>query len=380
MMDSPIRPLVANLHDIPDPRHPRGRRHPLVAILALMCVAMLCGYRSYSAIADWGRCYRQKLVRALGFTRDKTPCAATLYHVLRQLDGPLVEATLGAWAESVLIALPPAQGELEAMAIDGKTLRGSRQQGAPAAHLLSVLSHRLGLTLWQQAVADKTNEIPVLEEVLHHVVLEGRVITVDALLTQRAIAQHIVQGGGDYVMVVKGNQPQLHHDIHLLFQDASSPAEPLAAAETVDVGHGRIEQRRLTTSTALVGYNDWPGLAQVFQLERHVTMKASRVQRSDVVYGVTSLRPEQAGPKRLLSLVRQHWQLENKVHWVRDVTFDEDRSQVRGGSLPQVMAAFRNTALSLIRQAGETNIAAACRRFAAQPWAALTLIGISPDN
>jgi predicted transposase YbfD/YdcC len=379
-MDAPIRPLVANLHDIPDPRHPRGRRHPLGAILALVCVAMLCGYRSYSAIADWGRCYGQKLVRALGFTRDKTPCAATLYHVLRQLDGPLVEATLGAWAESVLTALPPAPGEPEAMAIDGKTLRGSRKQGAPAAHLLSVLSHRLGLTLWQQAVADKTNEIPVLEDVLRQLVLEGRVITVDALLTQRAIAQHIVAGGGDYVRVVKGNQPQLHQEIHLLFQDVDALAEPMAAAETVDVGHGRIEQRRLTSSAALVGYNDWPGLAQVFQIERHVTMKASRVQRYDVVYGVTSLCPDQAGPERLLGLVRQHWQIENQVHWVRDVTFDEDRSQVRSGNIPQVMAAFRNTVLGLIRRAGETNIAAACRRLAAQPWLALALVGITPEN
>lgn len=379
-MDSPIRPLVDTLSDIPDPRQPRGRRHPLVAILTLMCVAMLCGYRSYSAIADWGRCYGQKLARALGFTRDQTPCAATLYHVLRQLDGSLVEARLGAWAESVLTALPPAAGELEAMAIDGKTLRGSRKQGAPAAHLLSVLSHRLGLTLWQQAVADKTNEIPVLEDVLHQLVLEGRVLTVDALLTQRAIAQHIVEGGGDYVMVVKGNQPQLHHDIHLLFQDVDTWAEPMAAAETVDAGHGRIEQRRLTASTALVGYHDWPGLAQVFQLERHVTMKTTRAQRDDVVYGVTSLRPDQAGPERLLGLVRQHWQIENQVHWVRDVTFDEDRSQVRGGSIPQVMAAFRNTAIGLMRWAGETNIAAACRRFAAQPWSALALLGITPDN
>jgi predicted transposase YbfD/YdcC len=379
-MNSPIRPLVDTLSDIPDPRQPRGRRHPLVAILTLMCVAMLCGYRSYSAIADWGRCYGQKLARALGFTRDETPCAATLYHVLRQLDGPLVEARLGAWANSVLTALPPAPGELEAMAIDGKTLRGSRKQGAPAAHLLSVLSHRLGLTLWQQAVADKTNEIPVLEDVLRQLVLEGRVITVDALLTQQATAQHIVEGGGDYVMVVKGNQPQLHHDIHLLFQEVDTLAEPMAAAETVDAGHGRIEQRRLTASTALVGYNDWPGLAQVFQLERHVIMKTTRAQRDDVVYGVTSLSPDQAGPERLLGLVRQHWQIENKVHWVRDVTFDEDRSQVRGGSIPQVMAAFRNTAIGLMHWAGETNIAAACRRFAAQPWSALALLGITPDN
>jgi Transposase DDE domain len=181
-------------------------------------------------------------------------------------------------------------------------------------------------------------------------------------------------------MVVKGNQPQLHHEIHLLFQDVDPGAEPLAAAETVDVGHGRIEQRRLTPSTALVGYSDWPGLAQVFQLERQVTRKASEAQRAEVVYGVTSLSPEQACPERLLGLVRGHWQIENKVHWVRDVTFDEDRSQVRSGSIPQVMAALRNTTIGLMHWVGETNIAAACRRFAAQPWAALALIGIRPDN
>jgi predicted transposase YbfD/YdcC len=349
-------------------------------MLALMCVAMLCGYRSYSAMADWGRCYGQQLARALGFTRDQTPCAATLYHVLRKLDVTLVEAKLGAWAESVLTALPPTTGEPEAMAIDGKTLRGSRQQGAPAAHLLSVLSHRLGLTLWQQAVADKTNEIPVMEEVLRELVVAGRVITVDALLTQRAIAQHIVEGGGDYVMIVKGNQPQLHQDIDVVFQDPAVLAETMTASETVDSGHGRIEQRRLTASTALVGYGDWPGLAQVFQVERHVTMKKSGAQRDEVVYGVTSLGPERAGPEHVLGLVRQHWQIENKVHWVRDVTFDEDRSQVRCGSIPQVMAAFRNTAIGLMRWAGETNIAAACRRFAAQPWSALALIGITPEN
>jgi len=379
-MEPTIRPLVASLHEIPDPRHPRGRRHPLAAILALMCVAMLCGYRSYSAIAEWGRCYGTKLAQALGFTHAKTPCAATLYHVLRQLDETLVEATLGAWAASVLTALPPAPGELEALAVDGKTLRGSRKQGAPAVHLLSVLSHRLGLTVWQQAVANKTNEIPVLEDVLRRLVIEGWVVTVDALLTQRAIADRIVHGGGDYVMLVKGNQPQLQHDIQLVFHEAQTLAETMTATETVDSGHGRIEQRRLTASSALVGYSDWPGLAQVFQLERGVIMQKSGEQRHEVVYGVTSLGPDRVGPERLLGLVRQHWQIENQVHWVRDVTFDEDRSQVRCGSIPQLMAAFRNTVIGLMHWAGETNIAAACRRFAAQPWLALALIGITLEN
>jgi predicted transposase YbfD/YdcC len=379
-MEPRIRPLVASLHEIPDPRYPRGRRHPLAAILALMCVAMLCGYRRYSAMAEWGRGYGHKLAQALGFTHAKTPCAATLYHVLRHLDGSLVEATLGAWAADVLTALPPAPGELEALAIDGKTLRGSRQQGAPAVHLLSVLSHRLGLTLWQQAVADQTTEIPVLEDVLRGLVVEGRVITVDALLTQRAIADRIVHGGGDYVMLVKGNQPQWQHDIQLVFHATHALEETMTTSETVDSGHGRLEQRRLTASEALVGYSDWPGLAQVFQLERSVIMKKSGEQRHAVVYGVTSLGPDQVGPERLLGLVRQHWQLENTGHWVRDVTCDEERSQVRCGRLPQIMAAFRNTAIGLMHWAGETKIAAACRRFAAQPWLALALIGITPDN
>src|SRR5262245_19607128 len=370
-MKSPIRPLVASLHEIPDPRHPQGRRHSLTALLALMCVARRCGYRSYSAIAAWGRCDGQQLVRALDVTRDRTPGAATLDQVMRQLDSNVVEATLGAWAQRVLTALPPTPDEPEASAIAGKTLRGSDQQGAPAAPLLAGLRHRLGLTLGPQAVAHQTNAIPVLEEVWRGLIVAGRIITGDAWLTPRAIAQRRVEGGGDYVLIVKGNQPQLQHDIQLDFQEPTVLAATMSTSETVDSGHGRLEPRRLTASTALVGYSDWPGLAQVVHIARHVTVKTSGAQRHDVVDGVTSLGPERAGPEQLLGVLRQHWQIENQSHWVRDVTFDEERSQVRCGSIPQVMAAFRNTAIGLMRGAGETNIAAACRRFAAQPWSAL---------
>ena len=148
----------------------------------------------------------------------------------------------------------------------------------------------------------------------------------------------------------------------------------------MDVGHGRVETRNLTTSESLVGYSDWPGMAQVFELGRHVITKKTGKERVEVVYGVTSLRPERATPGRLLALVRGHWQIENKSHWVRDVTFDEDRSQVRCGNIPRIMAALRNTVIGLLRWAGETNIAAACRRFAAQPAQALALIGIEFEN
>jgi predicted transposase YbfD/YdcC len=373
------RPLIEVLAEMPDFRHPRGKRHPLVAVLALACSAMLCGYRSYTAIAEWGRHYGDQLVRALGFTR-RAPCAATLHTILRQVDRELLEAKLGAWAEGLLGRTLAPAGLEDAVAIDGKALRGSQKQGAPGAHLLSAFAHRLGLTLAQQAVAGKTNEIPVVLELLRHVVLEGRVVTMDALLTQRQIAQQIVAAGGDYVMLVKDNQPQLLEDIQTVFALAPITGEQRTMAETLDLGHGRIEQRRLQTSTVLVGYSDWPGLAQVFQVERQILSKKTGEVRDEVVAGVTSLTPERADARRVLTLVRGHWQIENQSHWVRDVTFDEDRSQVRCGNIPQVMAALRNTVIGLMRSAGQTNIAAACRRFAAQPESALKLIGITLEN
>lgn len=228
-------------------------------------------------------------------------------------------------------------------------------------------------------MSDKTNEMTQVEAVLRQLVLPGRVFTMDALLTQRHVAQAIVDGGGDYVMIVKANQPQLHADIELVF--TLPPAgDPQPSARTVDIGHGRIEQRNMTTREALVGHNDWPGLAQVFEIGRHVITKKTGEERVEVVYGVTSLRPERVTPGQLLAFVRGHWHIENKSHWVRDVTFDEDRSQVRCGNIPQVMAALRNTTIGVLRWAGHTNIAAACRQLAAQPAQALALIGIALEN
>jgi predicted transposase YbfD/YdcC len=369
------RPLRAVLAEIPDVRKARGKRHPLPAILALVCVAVLCGYGSYSAVAQWARIYPTDLVRALGFTHPTPPCAATLCTVLRQLDRTEVETKFGAWAEEVLASLPPAVGEAEAVALDGKSLRGSQRQGALQGHLLSALSHRLGLTVGQQAVDDKTNELTVIVPLLQSLVLDGRIFTMDALLTQRAVAQTIIDGGGDYVLIVKDNQPQPRADIELVFTDPPwDDAQP--TAETLDSGHGRIEHRRLTASSALVGYCDWPGVQPVFQLERHTILKKTGELRGETVYGLTSLAPPRADPVRLLHVTRHHWRIENHAHYVRDVTFDEDRSQVRCGSTPEVMAAFRNTAIGLLRLAGATNIAAACRHCAAQPARALALIGI----
>jgi predicted transposase YbfD/YdcC len=216
-------------------------------------------------------------------------------------------------------------------------------------------------------------------ELLALLVLEGRVFTLDAMLAQREVAQTIVAAGGDYLMTVKGNQPQLQADIKTVFAEPEPLLDGMSRAESRDIGHGRIEHRHLTASTALVGYSDWPALQQVFRLERTTTLKRTGHQRHEVVYGVTSLTAQEADPQRLLVMSRKHWNIENQSHWVRDVTFDEDRSQVRCGQIAQVMASLRNAVISLMRCHAEASIAAACRRFAAQPTAALALLGITTN-
>ncbi len=225
-MAGTIRPLIEALGEVPDPRSRRGRRYSLASLLALACAASLCGYRSYGAMAEWGRNDGAELLRALGFTRGTAPCAATFFLAFRGLDRAAFERVLGAWAAEVLAATgPPTEAPgVEALAVDGKTLRGSRKQGAPGTHLPSVVSQRVGLTVAQVAVDAKTNEIPVTALALRELVLTGRVVTMDALLTQRAIAQAIGAGGGDDVMVAKGNQPQLEQDIATVF--TAPPSTP----------------------------------------------------------------------------------------------------------------------------------------------------------
>ena len=362
------------LAQVPDFRQQRGKRHPLLAVLTLSCVAMLCGARSETAIAEWATNYGSVWRRRLGLTHPRGPSQATIHRIFKGLDAAALERCVGAWAQQVLVATPRSDPRLlEAIAIDGKTLRGSVKAGATDGHLLSALSQRLGVLLAQVAVPDKTNEIGAFDAVLVDLVLDGMLVTTDALLTQRRLAQTILDRGGQYLMEVKENQSETLEAIEVLFAD---PQAATSATTSLDLHGNRIERRSLRASTELVGYLDWPGLAHVLCVERRVTEKHSGLLRRETAYAVTSLAPEQAAPAQLLAAWRAHWHIENKLHYVRDVTFDEDRSQVRSGHIPQVMASLRNTAIGLLRIGQQTNIAAACRRYAAQPTLALTLVGL----
>lgn len=365
------------LAEVVEFRQARGRRYELLSVLLLCCVAVMCGYRSQAAIAEWGTNYGRKWLSRLGIKRRHGPSQPTLHRIFKGIDCEQLERVVGQWAELVMESYSPKPPALEGLAVDGKSLCGSQRQGAEDAHLLSALSHRLGVVMAQVAVEDSTNEIGQVDELLAAVVLEGRVITADSLLTQREIAQRIIDGGGDYLLPVKENQPCLREDIALVFAASKLLQDTITEARTVDQHGGRIEERRLRASTALCGYTDWPGHRQVLEIERIITNKGTGETRHEVAYAITSLSAERATTRQLLQLWREHWHVENKLHWVRDVTFDEDRSQVRVGHIPQVMAALRNVAISLLRLCGAENIAAATRRYAACPALALAAVGLN---
>jgi predicted transposase YbfD/YdcC len=365
-------PLVEILADIPDPRQEQGKRYPLSAMLSLMVVGVLCGYQTIKAIAEWGSNSGEEYADQLGFNEHGYPAQASWYRVLRLVDVELFEEKVRRWAEGLLM---PEEGERLGLSIDGKTLRVSKKMGACNSHLLSAVAHEIGVVVGQWAVDDHTNEIGMMKSLLRDLVLEGLVVTTDGLLTQKDVARTIVAGGGDYVLPVKDNQPATKAAIAEWFAEPPAPYEEAnPTARRVEKGHDRLAIRRLETTTVLNDYLDWKGLAQAFKLTRRFVHLSTGEVQEKTLYGITSLSAEEADPQALLTFIQHHWTIENKLHWVKDVTLDEDRCQLRKGRTHHLMALFRNLALSLLRLNNYHNIASSLRTFAAQPDKAVQLV------
>lgn len=376
-MSTEVPSLAQALSELPDFRQAQGRRYDLLPILLLSCIAVMCGCTSQSAIADWGHNYSHHWLSKLGFKPGCSPSQSTLHRIFKGIDVVKLELLLSDWSQQVFRLIGfTTPADLEGASIDGKLLCGSSKQKASQPHLLASLSHKLGLVLGQIAVSEKSNEITASTDLIEMLILKGVVITGDAMFTQREVAKKIISKGGDYLISVKANQPSLLEDIKQAFVEQWWMADTLTQAKSLDLYAGRIEERVLKASTAMIGYSDWPGLKRVLKMERKITNKRTEVSRQEEAYAITSLDERRAGAEQLLRLWREHWHIENKLHYVRDVTLKEDKSQVRTGKIPQVMAALRNAAISLIRMTGATNIAAACRRYAAQPGLALAAIGL----
>jgi predicted transposase YbfD/YdcC len=381
-----VADLREHLALVPDPRKRRGVRHTLCSILVIAAVAVAAGARSFAAIGEWAKDAPQRVLAVLGAQHDprrgvyRAPGEATVRRVLQAVDADAVDAAIGTWLGQRQPRTPgqgiPGQENVPgvAIAVDGKTLRGTcGRDGSGGVHLLSALTHHTatrGATVVAQVqVQGKTSEVVWFAPLLDQVDLTGVVVTADALHTVRDHARYLVGRGADYVFIVKENQ----HRLYDLLDGLPWSAAPVHT--TTDTGHGRIERRTIQVLPAPVDAG-FPGAAQVFLIERYVTDRATGRSSAVAVLGVTSLTVQQAGPAQIAGYVRGHWGIENRLHWVRDVTYGEDASRVRTGTAPRVMAGLRNLAISAIRLAGHTNIAQGLRHMARDTNRPLSLLGI----
>ena len=356
--------LFAALSAVPDPRKARGCRHRLVTVLAVSVAAVLAGACSYVAIAEWAQDLPVSARLRLGIGR-RAPSEATIRRVLRAVDLDALDAVLSAWLAAWLPDPPP--GRPRVIAVDGKTARGARGADGRAAHLLAAFDHDSGVVLGQTTVDDKSNEITAFAPLLDRIDLTDTLITADALHTQRGHAEYLHARGGHYLLIVKPNQPRLHAQLFGL------PWRQIPVVdERRDRGHGRVETRRLKITAVGSGIG-FPHARLAIQVQRRRRPIGSPTWSSETIYAVTDLTWRQARADLIAEAIRGHWQIE-ALHWIRDVTFGEDLSQIRTGHGPAVMATLRNFAVSRHRQAGTTKIARACRHTSRHPNRALALL------
>jgi predicted transposase YbfD/YdcC len=358
-----IGTIYRQFQTLADTRKRRGVRYPLPMLLTIAVLAKLAGSSGARAIADWAALRAEILAELFDLPRPRMPHLTTWTRVFgHAVILEAFEQSVAQLSAPASTAEVPARGSLH-VCLDGKTLRGTIPLGhTRGVHLLAAYQAEQGVVMAQVAVDAKANEIVLAPQLLELVDLTGVVVSGDAMFAQRRLSTHIVEAGGDYFWWVKDNQPTLLADLELLFSDEyvragwSVPPVDFTSAATIEKGHGRLEQRVLTASSLLADYHDWPYLAQVVKVERTRTTKLKETH--EVAYGITSLPAADADATRLLALGRGHWRIENGLHYRRDVTLQEDASQVRRGQAPQVFAGLNNLVCGLCGRAGISNLAA----------------------
>jgi len=374
------RSLYHALEQVKDGRKARGKRYPLALIFTLLLLGKLAGETTVHGALEWVNLRANLLKEQLDWPR-RFPSNATVTRALAKCDAEqLVQVVAGV----LLKAQAEEKGRegsapspLKQVAMDGKTLRGTlahHKEHQPAVHVVSWYEPETGLVLAHRAVPDKHNEISTLPGWLSPTLVKDRIVTADALHTQRAFCADVIRFGGHYVLIVKKNHPTLWQDIHTFFTDPQADANEWKEDHTWNKGHGRLEERRIWTTTLLnpLFGRQWAGAAQVFVIRRRITHPLKCTQQ--IVYGITSLTPQHASPNRLLQLERTHWHIENRSHHRRDVTLGEDASQLRTAGAPLALAALNGAVLALRDWLHVSNMASQMRSFCARPQEALALL------
>ena len=371
---SPSPALIDYFQDLEDPRIDRRKDHPLINILFIAICAVLGGAEGWRSIETFGHAKKRWFERYLELPDGEHPVPSddTYRRTISRLDSEAFEAAFHTWVASIA---KRTRGEV--IALDGKTVRGSsdrdastlEEDGGPlgALHLVSAWASEQRLVLAQKAVDAKTNEITVLPDLLRLLEIRGCLVTIDerrnfcVMGTQKEVAEQIVEHGGDYVLALKSNHPRLYGDVSTFFDEAMTRNFRGIDHDTgrqVDGGHGRVEVRRCW-ATEDIGWLDrrdqWPGLRSIAVIEAERSENRWDEDAGTRVWSTTTQRRYYisslpANAKRIAEAVRSHWGIENKVHWVLDVSFREDDCRIRKGDGPENVAVLRRIAMNLVRQ------------------------------
>jgi predicted transposase YbfD/YdcC len=360
------RDLLRVLASIPDPRHRRGVRYQLASLLAVAVCAVLAGATTFAAIADWAADLDASARRRLGFF-GRIPAGSTVWRFLIRIDAQVLQTVLTGWLRHRLPARSaPGRKHRAVIAVDGKLLRGARLPEGRQVHLLSAYDTDTGIVLAQVAIAAKSNEIPAFTPLLDQLQaelgsLDGTIIVADALHAQVGHAHAVHARGGQLMVTVKANQPTLYAHLKQL-----PWAQVPVGHRTRNRSHGRRETRTVKALTvATPGGLGFPHAEQAVRITR--TRTTSGKTTRETAYLIVTLPASTAQPDQLGDWTRREWHIENRLHWVRDVTLAEDAHQARTGNGPAVAAVLRNTAIGYHRSNGEPNIARATRRANRRP-------------
>lgn len=404
--------LYAKLCAIADHRKPKGIRHELASILLVCAVAMLAGTGHVTGIAEWAADLPEELLLRLHLRRSpstnkvRPPSLSTLKRALGAIDREALDRIVcetleeqvrarrtadrqagggpggGAATSDGEASRPSGDGDgdgggepgvLFGVSVDGKSLRGALQPDGRAVHLLSAMTHAERVVIAQREVEHKTNEITAFRPLLENLDLTDCLVTADAMHAQRDHANFLVEvKHAEFLLFVKENQPSLFNEMVCMAPDRFG--QPYTEACK---GHGRIETRTIRVAATPAGLVEFPHVGAVVRIDRQVADAKTGEQRwAETVWAVTSASPKRASPARLLAASREHWGIENGLHWVRDATMGEDASKVRAASAPRALAVMRNLVISVLRLAGATNIARALRATSRRPALAFGLLGL----
>ena len=363
-MTKGILTISEHFSDIKDPRVERQKLHKLQDIMVIAICAILCGADNWVEIARFGKSKQAWFTQLLGLTNG-IPSHDTFGKVFAVIDANQFEACFINWMSAVAKTL---SGKI--LAIDGKRLRGSydRLNGKSAIHMVGAFASEMGLLIGQIKTEDKSNEITAIPALLSQLTITGCIVTIDAMGTQTAIAQQIIEQEAEYVLSLKGNQGTLHEEVRLYFEDKKiqkQHASEWSFFETLEKEHGRIEHRKIWATDKIAWLKEnhsWSGLTSIVKVEASRTCLLDKTTSCEIRYFITSLT---ANAAQLANAIRLHWGVENQLHWTLDVTFREDYSRVRKDHAQENLSILRRIALNLLKREKTAKVGIKCKRLQA---------------